>query len=69
MDSESLFPMMIIYKAQLKFKDRLVLVLSLKVAADGTKRPPLLPRCVKRKEETQNTKVQLTIAPSKFLPD
>lgn len=61
--------MMIIYKVQLKFKDRLVLVCSLKIAVDGMKRPPLTPHCIKRTEETQNRKVQLTIAPSKFLPD
>lgn len=69
MNTESLFPTMIIYKVQLKFKDRLVLILSLKMAVDGMKKPPLLPRCIKRTEETQNMKVQLTIAPRKLLPD
>lgn len=69
MNTEGLFTAMIIYKVQLKFRDHLVLILSVKMAVDGLKKPPLLPHCIKRSEETQNMKVQLTIAPSKFLPD
>lgn len=42
MNTESLFPGMLIYKVQLKFKDHLVLVHSLKMAVDRMKKPPLL---------------------------
>lgn len=56
---------MLIYK-QFKFKDNQVL-LSLKMAVDGMKKPPLLSRYIKRRiEETPNVKIQLTITLGKF---
>lgn len=55
---------MLIYK-QFKFKDNQVL-LSLNMAMDGMKKPPILSHSIKKIEEIPNVKIQLTITPSKF---
>lgn len=62
MNTESLFPGMLIYKVELKFKDRLVLVCSLKMGC-GWDEEVSSPSTSYKKKRPQ---VQLTVAPSKF---